>query len=116
MLHPHDWITFLCTLGFVIAQLFGVALWLLGLFRTRLSFFYILIISGLLGLALSTINVFVYYDPQLMPSLLGQRGFVVFFYSYIWLLLFQFVVGLIASTIMVRWICRASQREYDAKV
>ena len=111
MLQPRDWVTFLCTIGFVIAQLFGLALWLFGLFRTRLSFFYIIIVAALLGLALNIMNVFVYYDPQLMPSLLGERGFAVFFYSYIWLLLFQFVMGLIGLTFMVRWICRATQRE-----
>jgi hypothetical protein len=104
---PHDYITFFCTVGFVIANLFGLALWVFGLFRTGLRFFYLLIVSALLGVALSTINVFIYYDPQFMPGLLGPRVFVVFFYCYIWLLLFQFVLSLIGATFMVRWMSRA---------
>jgi hypothetical protein len=51
-----------------------------------------------------------------MPGLLGQRGFVVFFYCYTWLLLFQFIVSLIGLTIMVRWICGAAQGQYHAEV
>ena len=116
MLHPHDWITFLCTVGFVIGHFFGLALWVFGLFRTRLSFFYILILAALLGLGLSAINVLVYYDPRFMPGLLGQWGFVVFFYWYTWLLLFQFIVSLIGMIIMVRWICRATQAQSHAEV
>jgi hypothetical protein len=117
MPRPQDYITFFCTVGFVIAHLFGVALWSFGLLRTHLAFFYILIVSALLGLGLSVINVFVYYNPQLMPGLLGPRGFAVFFYCYIWLLLFQFVLGLIGATIMIRWISRAlPTREEHSKV
>jgi hypothetical protein len=63
---PHDYITFFCTLAFVVAHLFSLALWSFGLFRTGLAFFYILIVAALFGLALSVINVFVYYSPQLM--------------------------------------------------
>jgi len=78
-----------------------------GLFQTRLRFFYILIVSAVLGIGLSTINVLIYYDPKVMPELLGPHGFAVLFYCYIWLVLFQFVLSLIGVTIMVRWICRA---------
>ena len=98
---PYDYITFFCTVGFVVAHLFALALWLFGLFQTRLSFFYVLIVAALLGVALSAINVVVYYDPKLMPSLLGPRGFALFFYWYIWLLLFQFVLSLVGLSIMV---------------
>ena len=98
---PYDYITFFCTVGFVVAHLFGLALWLFGLFQTRLSFFYILIVAALLGVALSAINIVVYYDPKLMPSLLGPAGFALFFYWYIWLLLFQFVLSLVGLSIMV---------------
>ena len=105
---PHDYITFFCTVGFVIAHLFGLALWVFALFQTRLRFFYLLVVSALLGVTLSTINVLVYYDPRFMPGLLGPRGFTLFFYWYIWLLLFQFVLSLIGATIIVRWICRAA--------
>ncbi len=104
---PYDYITFFCTVGFVVAHLFGLALWLFGLFQTRLSFFYVLIVAALLGVALSAINVVVYYDPKLMPSLLGPRGFALFFYWYIWLLLFQFVLSLVGLSIMVRRFSRA---------
>jgi hypothetical protein len=99
---PYDYITFFCTVGFVIAHLFGLGLWLFGLFQTRLSFFYVLIAAAVLGLVLSATNVAIYYDPKFMPSLLGPRGFALFFYWYIWLLLFQFVLSLIGLTIMVR--------------
>jgi len=51
---------------------------------------------------LSAINVIVYYDPKLLSSLLGPRGFALFFYWYIWLLLFQFVLSLGGLSIMVR--------------
>ena len=105
---PYDYITFSCTIGFVIAHLFSLVLWMFGLFQTRLRFFYVLIVSALLGIVLSTINVLVYYDPKLMPQILGPRGFALFFYWYIWLLLFQFVLSLIGATIMVRWICGAN--------
>ncbi len=105
---PYDYITFFCTVGFVTAHLFSLALWMFGLFQTRLRFFYILVVSALLGIVLSTINVLVYYDPKLMPQILGPRGFALFFYWYIWLLLFQFVLSLIGATIMVRWICGAN--------
>jgi hypothetical protein len=84
-----------------------LALWLFGLFQTRLSFFYVLIVAALLGVALSAVNVVVYYDPKLMPSLLGPGGFSLFFYWYIWLLLFQFVLSLVGLSIMVRRFCRA---------
>jgi hypothetical protein len=104
---PNDYITFFCTAGFVVAHLFGLALWLFGLFQTRLSFFYVLIVAALLGVALSAINVVVYYDPKLMPSLLGPPGFALFFYWYIWLLLFQFVLSLVGLSIMVRRFSRA---------
>jgi hypothetical protein len=104
---PHDYITFFCTGGFVIANLFSLVLWVFGLFRTGLRFFYLLIVSALLGVALSAINVFIYYDPQFMPGLLGPRVFIVFFYCYIWLLLFQFVLSLIGATFMVRYISRS---------
>ena len=67
-----------------------------------------LIVSAILGIVLSTINVLVYYDPKFMPELFGPRGFVVFFYWYIWLLLFQFVLSLIGVTIMVRSLCRTA--------
>jgi hypothetical protein len=103
---PYDYITFFCTVGFVTAHLFSLALWTFGLFQTRLRFFYVLIGSALLGIVLSTLNVLVYYDPRFMPGLLGPRGFALFFYCYIWLLLFQFVLSLIGVMIMVRWICR----------
>ena len=102
MPQPYDYITFFCTVGFVIAYLFGVGLWLFGLFQTRLSFFYVLIVAAVLGLVLSVTNVAIYYDPKFMPSLLGPRGFELFFYWYIWLLLFQYVLSLIGLTIMVR--------------
>ena len=105
---PYDYITFFCTTGFVIAHLFSLALWMFGLFKTRLRFFYVLIVSAILGIVLSTINVLVYYDPKFMPELFGPRGFVVFFYWYIWLLLFQFVLSLIGVTIMVRSLCRTA--------
>jgi hypothetical protein len=105
---PYDYITFSCTIGFVIAHLVSLALWMFGLFQTRLRFFYVLIVSAVLGIVLSTINVLVYYDPKLMPQILGPRGFALFFYWYIWLLLFQFVLSLIGATIMVRWICGAN--------
>jgi hypothetical protein len=98
---PYDYITFFCTIGFVIAHLFGLGLWLFGLLKTRLSFFYVLIAAAVLGLVLSAINVAIYYDPKFVPSLLGPRGFALFFYWYIWLLLFQFVLSLIGLTIMV---------------
>ena len=104
---PYDYITLFCTVGFVVAHLFGLALWLFGLFQTRLSFFYVLIVAALLGVALSAINVVVYYDPKLMPSLLGPRGFALFFYWYIWLLLFQFALSLVGLSIMVRRFSRA---------
>jgi hypothetical protein len=89
--------------------LFRLALWLFGLFRTGLWFFYVLIFSALAGVLLSVINVIVYYDPQFMPRLLGAPGFAFFFYVYIWLLLFNFVLSLIGSTFIVRWICPARQ-------
>jgi hypothetical protein len=104
---PYDYITFSCTVGFVVAHLFALALWLFGLFQMRLSFFYILIVAALLGVALSAINVVVYYDPKLMPSLLGPGGFALFFYCYIWLLLFQFVLSLVGLSIMVGRFSRA---------
>lgn len=109
MHRPIDYATFFCTVGFVIANLFGLALWLFGLFRTGLWFFYVLIFSALAGVVLSMINVIVYYDPQFMPRLLGAPGFAFFFYVYIWLLLFNFVLSLIGSTFIVRWICTARQ-------
>ena len=102
MPQPYNYITFFCTVGFVIAHLFGLGLWLFGLFQTRLSFFYVLIAAAVLGLVLSATNVAIYYDPKFMPSLLGPRGFALFFYWYIWLLLFQFVLSLIGLTIMVQ--------------
>ena len=76
---PYDYITFFCTVGFVAAHLFSLALWIFGLFQTGLRFFYMLIVSALLGIILSTLNVLVYYDPRFMPGLLGPRGFALFF-------------------------------------
>ena len=102
MPRPVDYPAFFCTVGFVIAYLFGLGLWLFGLLRTRFSFFYVLIAAAVLGLVLSVINVVVYYDPKFMPALLGPRGFALFFYWYIWLLLFQFVLSLVGLTILVR--------------
>jgi hypothetical protein len=84
-----------------------LVLWFFGLLRTGLGFFYILILSGFVGVALSAINVIVYYDPHFMPRLLGAWGFAIFFYVYTWLLLVNFIVSLIGSAFMVRWICRA---------
>ena len=107
MHRPYDYATFFCTLGFVVANLFGLLLWTFGLFRTGFWFFYVLILSALAGVALSAINVIVYYDPQFMPRLLGAPGFALFFYVYTWLLLFNFVISLVGSAFMVRWICRA---------
>jgi hypothetical protein len=79
MPRPHDYITFFCTTGFVIANLFGLALWVFGLLQTRLRFFYLLIVSALFAVALSTINVLVYYDPKLMPGLFGAGRFCALF-------------------------------------
>ena len=109
VIRPDDYITFLCALGLVLAYLFALALWAYGIFRTGLSFFYILIFSALLGLVLSAINVVVYYDPRFMPGFLGSHGFTRFFYCYIWLLLIHVVIGLIGATMMVRWILRTTR-------
>jgi hypothetical protein len=100
----------------VIAHSFAVALWMFGLFRTGLRFFYVLIFAALLGLVLALINVVVYYDPHFMPQLLGARGFALFFDCYIWLLLLQFIVSLFGATIMVRWICSVRGDRTNPKV
>jgi len=58
--------------------------------------------------ALSAINVVVYYDPKFDASLLGPGGFALFFYWYIWLLLFQFVLSLVGLSIMVSTILQGA--------
>ena len=103
-MRPDNYITFFCSLGLVLAYLFASGLWAYGIFRTGLSFFYILIFAASLGLVLSVINVVFYYDPNFMTGFLGPHGFTLFFYCYIWLLLIHLVIGLIGATMMVRWI------------
>jgi len=104
MSHPYDYPTFLCTVGFIIANAFAVGLWAVALCAIRLRFFWILLVASGLGFLLAVVNCAIYYDPRPMPDLLGSAGFKFFFYCYTWALLLQFVATLVGLTIMVRWI------------
>jgi hypothetical protein len=107
---PSDPITFLCTVGFAIAEVFGVGLWTFALFRTGLSVFYIMIVAGVLGFVLSVVNLVLFYNPPFVPQFLGRTAYAPFFYVFIWSQLLSFVLALVGFTLMVRWMCTAQRR------
>jgi hypothetical protein len=114
MSRPSDLITFSCTIGFVFGQIYSLGLSIFGLFRTGFWFFYIGIFCACLGFILAVVNAALYFDPPFLPQLLGRQLYAFFFYSYIWLLLLNFIISLAAVTIMVRWIAAAQNRLKDA--
>jgi hypothetical protein len=110
MLRYPDWPTVICSLGFVVGHMFAFALWLYGLIRTGLWFFYLLVFVAALGILLAVVNTVIYYNPPLVIHTLGHTLYSFLFYGYIYSLLGQFVLSLICLTAIVRWIHRAHTR------
>jgi hypothetical protein len=108
-----DWLTVICALGFVAGNLFSLAIWIYGVIRTGLSFFYLMIFVACFGTFLSVVNTAIYYNPPLFVHLLGQRIYGFVFYTYIYCLLLNFILSLIGFMLMTHWIYVSKSRQRD---
>jgi hypothetical protein len=97
----------------VAGNLFALAIWIYGVIRTGLSFFYLMIFVACFAIFLSVVNTAIYYNPPLFVHLLGQRVYGFVFYTYIYSLLLNFIVSLIGFMLMVRWISMSHSRQSD---
>jgi hypothetical protein len=111
-----DWLTVICSLGFVVGNIFAFALWLYGLIRTGLWFFYLLVFVAALEILLAVVNTVIYYNPPLVIHTLGRTLYSFLFYGYIYSLLGQFVLSLVCLTAIVRWIHRAHPQLHRGEV
>jgi hypothetical protein len=105
-----NWPTVICSLGFLVGNIFALALWSYGLIRTGLWFFYVLVFVAALGTLLAVVNTIIYYNPPFVIHTLGRAVYSLLFYGYIYSLLGNFVLSLICLTAIVRWIHRAQMQ------
>jgi hypothetical protein len=111
---PHD-LVFVCTVGFVFPQVFFLGLWVFAAWRTRLFFFYIMIVVAVFAVDFSIINVALSYDAPAVLRLLGPQLYVAFFSSFILAQLAVEALSLVGSVLLVRWVVTAYGREKNAR-
>jgi hypothetical protein len=106
MTAPRDLVTLICAISYVFFGLYGLALWGYALFRTRLSFCYIFVVAGAVGVVLSVVNVVLYTDPYIGIRMLGRVGWRTFYYVFICAQPGGALLGAVGGTILVLWITR----------
>jgi len=109
MPRPTDLATFFCAAGFVCVNLFATVIWSVGLIRTGLRFFYVMVFVSVFGLVLSIVNLCVYYSPSFFLQVFGPERYALLFYVYIYSLLLNSLAGLVGATMIVRWICKSTR-------
>jgi hypothetical protein len=108
-----DPLAVICSLGFVIANIFALAVWSYGLRKTGLGFCYVMILVAGVGIILSLVQTLIYYNPTFVLLRLGLPGYRVLFYTCIYSALLTLILSVVASAMIVRWVCKSHQRRNE---
>ena len=98
---PYDLVTLICALSYIPICLYLIALWSLVLFRTGLTFSYVLVFCHVALLVLSIINTVLYASPTIGVYMLGRTGWKAFYYVFVCAQLLNFALGAIGATMIV---------------
>jgi hypothetical protein len=105
---PYDLATLLCAISYVAFALYALILWTYAAIRMRQAFFYLFVFGSAIGLVVSLVNVLLYANPHIGVRFLGLRGWKLFYYLFISSQVFESVMVLMGSTMLVRWLIRAA--------
>jgi hypothetical protein len=97
--------------AFVVIDMYFLALWCYGILRTRLLFFWILALAGLVYVLLAIANAALIYDAAKVRTMLGLH-FATFYAIFLAVQPLNLVFAAIGHTILVRWVIR-SQRQHS---
>ena len=101
---------------FVAGNLYLFALWGFGLFRSGLTFFWILIVSDGAFFLLAAVNAVLAFDAKWVRELIGRDAFVFVFNAYQLLQPFCLLLAVVGHTICVRWIISAQRRASPTQI
>jgi len=99
-------VTLLSAASFVVFALYSIVLYAYGLIRTGLIAFVLLLVSGVIGVAVSLTNVALVYDRYLGIRLLGRSGWMIFYYAFVCIQPIEGLLSVIGATLLVFWITR----------
>jgi hypothetical protein len=110
MTPSRDPTTLICAGLYIFLALYAVGLWVFALFRTGMVFCYFYIVAALVGAFISIVSVAMYLDPYIWVRLLGKAGWKVSYYFIIIVQPAAYLIGVIGSTILVRWLTKRSNQ------
>ena len=96
----------ICGAAYILLALFGAALWVFALLRTRMLFCYFYIAAAVVAAFISVITVSMYLDPYIGVRLLGKAGWKVSYYFIVIVQPAAYAISLIGSIILVRWLTK----------
>ena len=110
MAENSDPIVFYSVTGGVVAELLVLIVWCVALVRTRRAFFWILVFSSFLFVAVVVINALMAYDPRILTSLFNSRdAFRLFYYVFVCVQPISVFLFFIGQLLLVRWMIKASR-------
>jgi hypothetical protein len=110
MTPSRDPTTLICGALYIMIALYAVGLWAFALFRTRMAFCYFFILAALSGAFISVVTILMYLDPYIGLRLFGSSGWRISYYFIIVIQPFASLIGVVGSTILVRWLTKRSNQ------